>query len=124
MTPITILIIDDNEDDRFYLSHLLTKNGYIVHMASTGQEGYLKAIDLNPQLILMDIMLEGGNIGFEFAKRIKEVLTVPILYISSLIVGHSVEIAIRKPVEPTEFFKILEKHLRQAGLQPPSRATH
>ncbi len=53
------LIIDDHLDIREILSRLLETMGVAVVSAKTGMEGVTKAVEEKPQLILMDIMMQG-----------------------------------------------------------------
>lgn len=64
-----ILIVEDNEDFRFYLKDNL-KVSYTVMEAGTGEEGWEKAIAQRPALIVTDIMMPGLN-GLDFCKMIK-----------------------------------------------------
>jgi CheY-like chemotaxis protein len=50
----TILIADDNIDDRLSLRDLLSAEGYSVIEARTTQETFDQAITNNPDLIILD----------------------------------------------------------------------
>ncbi len=52
-----ILIVDDFKDDREMYSHYLTRYGFDVTLASDGQEALDKALEIHPDLILMDLWL-------------------------------------------------------------------
>ncbi len=64
-----ILIVEDNEDFRFYLKDNL-KHSYSVIDASTGEEGWIQAVEKRPRLIVTDIMMPGLN-GLDFCKMVK-----------------------------------------------------
>jgi signal transduction histidine kinase/ligand-binding sensor domain-containing protein/DNA-binding response OmpR family regulator len=64
-----ILIVEDNEDFRFYLKDNL-KQSYSVIDASTGEEGWDKALAQRPALIVTDIMMPGLN-GLDFCRMVK-----------------------------------------------------
>lgn len=64
-----ILIVEDNEDFRFYLKDNL-KQSYAVIEASTGEEGWDKALAQRPVLIVTDIMMPGLN-GLDFCRMVK-----------------------------------------------------
>jgi signal transduction histidine kinase/ligand-binding sensor domain-containing protein/DNA-binding response OmpR family regulator len=51
-----ILIVDDNEDIRFYLKDNLRRN-YIVYEAVNGAEGWEKTIQYHPDLVVSDVMM-------------------------------------------------------------------
>jgi signal transduction histidine kinase len=54
-----ILLVDDNPSNLELTRMILTGGGYRVEVATDGQEGLLKAKELKPSLILMDIQLPG-----------------------------------------------------------------
>jgi signal transduction histidine kinase len=54
-----ILLVDDNPSNLELTRMILTSGGYRVEVATDGQEGLLKAKELKPSLILMDIQLPG-----------------------------------------------------------------
>lgn len=64
-----ILIVEDNEDFRFYLKDNL-KQSYSVIEASTGEDGWDKALAQRPVLIVTDIMMPGMN-GLDFCRMVK-----------------------------------------------------
>jgi len=65
----TILIVDDNEDIRRYLS-LKFQEFYNVILANDGIEGYNKAIAEVPDLIISDVSMPNLN-GMDMCKRLK-----------------------------------------------------
>lgn len=67
----TILLVDDSPTDQQYLRELLTQHGYQVVSASGGEEGVSKAKSLQPDLILMDVVMPGVN-GFQATRQLTE----------------------------------------------------
>lgn len=57
--PKTILIVEDNENNRCLFRDILSFQGYEIALAADGQEGVNKARELMPDLILMDIQMPG-----------------------------------------------------------------
>ena len=81
----TIVIVEDNEDLRFYLKDNL-KGQYHVQEATNGKEGWEKIKLLNPDLIVSDIMMPLMD-GVELARKVKtETLTahIPIILLSAM----------------------------------------
>lgn len=80
----TILLIEDDPTIRLTTEFTLTKHGYAVSSCDNGQEGLDTALMIEPDLILLDVMLPGLN-GFEVAKRLRqENVTSPILMLTAL----------------------------------------
>ena len=65
----TILLVEDNEDFRFYLKDNLQQT-YHVTEAVNGKDGWEKAKALQPDLVVSDIMMPLMN-GIELSKKIK-----------------------------------------------------
>ncbi|MBD2437641.1 response regulator [Nostoc sp. FACHB-110] len=53
----SILVVDDNPDLRTYVSDILRRNGYQVHTARNGYEGFGVAQEISPSLIVTDLMM-------------------------------------------------------------------
>jgi two-component system, cell cycle response regulator DivK len=66
----TILIVEDNEDNRIVYSTMLRHFGFAVDEAENGAEGILKARTGLPDLILMDIAIPLVD-GWEAVQRLK-----------------------------------------------------
>lgn len=66
-----ILSIEDDVDLQQVFSYVLTKKGWAVTFAYDGKDGLQKALELKPDLILLDMMLPGLN-GLEVIKALKE----------------------------------------------------
>ena len=65
-----ILIIEDAKNIRMALEDDLTFEGYKVETASTGPEGLEKALELDLDIILLDLMLPELN-GLEICKELR-----------------------------------------------------
>ncbi len=68
--PQQILIIDDDDRDRYLLKHRLRECGMPITEASSGKEGIAKAIELRPKIIFLDLTMPGMN-GTEVLKALK-----------------------------------------------------
>lgn len=64
---LKILLIEDNDELREYLSKLLNKNYYVID-APNGEEGLEKIKKEIPDFILSDVMMPGIS-GIELCKR-------------------------------------------------------
>ena len=52
---MVILVVEDNLDIQKMLNRKLKKQNWEVHLANDGKEGMEKALEINPDLILMDM---------------------------------------------------------------------
>jgi signal transduction histidine kinase/ligand-binding sensor domain-containing protein/DNA-binding response OmpR family regulator len=64
-----VLIVDDSEDVRSYI-HLNLQGEYNVHEAPNGEIGFEKALELNPDLIISDVIMPVSG-GFELCEKVK-----------------------------------------------------
>ena len=69
-TPIVLAIDDAEPVHRLIKKHLEGEN-LELHSATSCEEGFNKVIGLNPDLILLDIIMDGTD-GFEFLKKLKQ----------------------------------------------------
>ena len=82
----TILIVDDEASGRDTLEAILEPEGYILVMAENGYQAIEKAVQIKPDVILLDVMMPGMN-GFEVCRRIrdeKQLAEIPILFLTAL----------------------------------------
>ena len=66
-----ILVIDDSPTERFFLQDMLTKKGFNVVLAESGEDGVAKAKSEMPDLIFMDVVMPGLN-GFQATRQISK----------------------------------------------------
>ena len=66
-----ILIVEDDEDTRFILNRLLTKNDYEVKVTSNGKEALKILEEIQPQVIIADWTMPVMD-GIELCKHVKE----------------------------------------------------
>ncbi|MGD1897571.1 MAG: SpoIIE family protein phosphatase [Phormidesmis sp.] len=67
-----ILVIDDDPLVVESLQRLLKKRGYQIAVAYDANKGYQKAVDLNPSVIICDLLLPGGPSGLDMCRQIKQ----------------------------------------------------
>jgi CheY-like chemotaxis protein len=79
-----ILIVEDESIVQLDLQTRLERLGYaVVGVASRGEEAIAKAVELGPDLVLMDVRLEGAMDGIEAARRIRAERNTPVLYLTA-----------------------------------------
>ena len=79
-----ILIVDDSKPDLESLKAIVMKAGHRVVTAISGQEAIDKAISTHPDLIFMDVIMNGKD-GFEACREIianKITKNIPIIFVT------------------------------------------
>lgn len=120
--PIRVLLIEDNEQNRYLFSFILEKNGYRVIAALDGLEGINKAKEEKPDLILIDIGLPVMD-GYEVTRRLRDLAEfkdVPIIALTAYAMEGDREKVLQagcddyipKPIIPEEFIKVVNSYLR------------
>ncbi|MDZ7300668.1 MAG: response regulator transcription factor [candidate division KSB1 bacterium] len=78
-----ILIIEDDDSIVSGLENILRDEGYETRSVKSGQEGYRLTKEINPDLIILDLMLPGMS-GLEICKRIRdEGMKMPIIMLTA-----------------------------------------
>jgi PleD family two-component response regulator len=78
---VDILVIDDNELQLEYISHLLASHGYNAKTTKDSKNALKIILDVQPKLIILDIMMPTVD-GFTVLKNIrehKELTTIPVI---------------------------------------------
>jgi two-component system OmpR family response regulator len=80
--PPTVLVVEDDASLRALLIRTLRENGYHAISASSGAE-MQRCLQGGPvDMILLDIMLPGGN-GFDLCRAIRQVSDIPVIMVSA-----------------------------------------
>lgn len=82
--PFSILLVEDNDEFRTFLSHEL-KEFYDVIVASNGLEGYEMVLKKSPNLIISDLMMPEMN-GLELCNKLKtniETSHIPVIILTA-----------------------------------------
>lgn len=120
-----ILLIDDDQTLCQMYKDRLEASDFIVETAHNGEEGFTKAVDLKPDLILLDIMMPKIN-GYEVFKRLRgeeATESTPIIFLTALIkdekklneieteTGEKIDYIHKSEVMPGQVAKIVSKKL-------------
>jgi two-component system cell cycle response regulator DivK len=111
----TVLLIEDNEQNRYLATFLLEQNGDTVIAAHDGQHAITVAGAMGPDLILLDIQLPGMD-GYQVAQALRKMDTLdgtPIVAVTSYAMLGDREKAlaagcdgyIEKPIDPDTFLE-------------------
>lgn len=82
-----ILIIDDDPDMVEAMKIVLESKNHWVMVARTGAEGIAKVRHDKPELVILDVMMETNDKGFDVAREIKRdpnYKNIPILMLTAL----------------------------------------
>ncbi len=130
MKPGTVLLIEDNAQNRYLATYLLEKHGYNVVAAVDGPLGIEAARQANPHLILLDIQLPLMD-GYAVARSLRAIPSlraVPIVAVTSYaMVGDRekcLEVGcdgyIEKPINPETFAAEIGRFLNPNAADPAS----
>lgn len=87
MSNAKILLVDDDADLIQAISAILTSAHYIVLTANNKADGLEKLRSEKPNLLILDVMMETWQDGFEMSREIKkdpELKYIPILMLTSV----------------------------------------
>ncbi len=123
----TILIIDDVPANLGVAVEYLESHGYRVVIAQEGEEGLQRAAFVEPDIILLDVMLPGEN-GFEICRRLKadtKTQDIPVIFMTALS-GEGAKLAgfeaggvdyLVKPLRVGEVLARIDMHLKLSRMR-------
>jgi CheY-like chemotaxis protein len=80
-----VLVVDDDQDIRYSLRLVLEGGGYAVHEAPTAEEGLKRYKQTQPDVIIVDLMMEEVDSGTGFVKELRAIGNqAPIYMLSSV----------------------------------------
>lgn len=117
----TVLMIEDNEQNRYLATFLLERRGHSVVSSADGPSGIEEAARLRPDIILLDIQLPGLD-GYAVARALRQnpaLDAIPIVAVTSYAMPGDREKAleagctayIEKPIDPDTFVDSIERFL-------------
>ena len=119
-----VLIVDDVPENLSLLHDALDEAGYTVLVATHGEAALQRAVQVVPDIILLDAVMPGMD-GFEVARRLKaqgETSHIPIVFMTGLSETEHVVAAFQaggvdyvvKPIRPREVMARIEAHMQSA----------
>ncbi|MEN3338902.1 MAG: hypothetical protein V7647_2578 [Acidobacteriota bacterium] len=69
-SPITVLLVDDDADSREMYAAALGFAGITTHVAADAEAGFELAVSVQPDVIVTDFVLKGGENGAAFCRRL------------------------------------------------------
>lgn len=121
----TVLIIEDNEQNMYMLSYLLSQNNYNIIEAYNGMDGLKMAHENHPEIILIDIQLPDMD-GYEICNKLSHnglPKSTVIIAVTSYAMGGDKEKALEagadgyleKPINPDTFVIQMESIVNGKG---------
>jgi PAS domain S-box-containing protein len=117
MNKVRLLVVEDERIVSMDLQRRLKSMGYeVVGSAVSGEEAIQKAEALHPDMVLMDVMLDGELDGIQAAEIIRKRLNIPVIYLTAYADSSTLERAkitepfgyILKPFEERELHGHIE----------------
>ena len=126
MSAQTVLVADDDEKIRELLVLYLSKEGFAVEQAADGAEAILKAQQLKPGLIVLDIMMPVLD-GLEVCRQVRKFSRVPIIMLTARVEDEDrimgLELGaddyVSKPFNPRELVARVKAVLRRSSEAVP-----
>ncbi len=119
-----VLIVDDVPDNLSLLHDALDEFGYTVLVAVNGEQALQRAVQVLPDIILLDALMPGMD-GFEVARRLKadeRTAQIPVVFMTGLTETEHVLKAfqsggvdyVTKPIKPMEVLARIAAHVQGA----------
>ena len=132
--PATILVVDDQPQNRELLEAYLTAAGYRVRLATNGREALTSVAEARPDVVLLDVLMPEVD-GYEVCRRLKgdpETAFIPVVILTAL---QDIEHRLRgietgaddfltKPFNHVELLTRVRSLLRVKGLHDELLATN
>ena len=117
-----LLIVEDQADLRKLVRMMLEFEGYDLHEAVNGDEGLRKAVEILPDLILLDVMMPGELDGLAVCARVRAepvLRQTRVVLMSARSQPADVEVGVRagadaylvKPFSPLRLIETIERLL-------------
>src|SRR5687768_10172984 len=128
LTNAKILNVDDHDAGRYARTRFLTRAGFLVDGARTGEQALTAIRENVPDLVLLDINLPDID-GFEVCRRIKaepDTARIPVVFLSAarladldVVAGleHGGDNYLREPVDPAVLVATVRALLREKDVQ-------
>jgi DNA-binding response OmpR family regulator len=111
-----VLVVDDEAITREVVGAMLELEDVEVHVSPDGEDALLKAVEINPDLVLLDVMMPGID-GFETCRRLRAAPRPPrVVMLTAKDDEHSRKVAadagadayLVKPFSARDLFRIVE----------------
>ena len=130
----SVLIVDDQGGILKLIGRIYHDEGFKVHVATDGTRGLEKALELKPDLVILDVMMPDGYEGFDVARTIREEMglrDLPIVLLTNLHARKKVaykfapdetylpvDVFLDKPVPPDDLVATVKELLGDSSVVP------
>src|SRR5271157_2392944 len=134
MTPARILVVEDDRVVARDIQHQLTRIGHtVVGVTPLGEDAVRLAMESHPDLVLMDIRLDGDLDGVDAAQQIRDRCQVPVVFLTAYADDETLQRArvtepfgyLLKPFEDAQLRTVIEmalyKHTAERKLRESER---
>ncbi len=130
MTSVKILVVEDEVIVARDIADMLKSQGYDVPaIALSGEQAIQKTEQIQPDLVLMDIVLKGDVDGIEAAEQIRHRFDIPVIYLTAYTDAQTVKRAkitepfgyITKPFDKRELYTNIEMALYKHKMEKSLR---
>jgi DNA-binding response OmpR family regulator len=123
----TVLVIEDEPNIVEVVRGYLEQNGFVVEAAGDGPTGLRRALELQPALVVLDLMLPGLD-GIEVCRRLRRTSDVPVLMLTAKVeetdkllgLEAGADDYLTKPFSPRELVARVHAILRRAASAAPA----
>lgn len=126
-----VLIVDDVLENLAVLHDTLDNAGFMVLVANNGKEALERAVEAQPDIVLLDAMMPGMD-GFEVCRRLKlDILTrhMPVIFMTGLTESEHVVAGfdaggvdyVTKPIRPNEVLARILAHIKTSRMMHQAR---
>jgi CheY-like chemotaxis protein len=127
MSEKTILIVDDEPDILHVLASGLSVLGFSVISENNGSDAIITAVEKQPDLIILDVIMPGMD-GGEVSRKLKELpetTDIPVIFLTGMFPKRDQSqdfrmiddnIMLDKPYEMGELFLAIKKMLRENSI--------
>src|SRR5918999_775459 len=122
-----VLLVDDDHTLLTVLARRLSREGYQVQTAGSGQAALRSLQGGWPAILVVDLMMPGMD-GFELCRRVKQIADLPIIVLSAVDASEAkvsalelyAEDYVTKPFDPDELVARVQRVLRRVRTGHPS----
>jgi CheY-like chemotaxis protein len=128
--PARVIIVEDESITALHIARQLRHLGYeVVALARSGPQAIEHALSRHPQVVLMDIQLQGTMDGIDAARHIQASAPIPVVYMSANADATTVERIqaaqpagfVPKPIHFPTLHALLQRVLSGRQDRPPRR---